>query len=126
MAGARGSRVKASAMNCQVVTTTLKLRSYVSSLLPDHPGSDRTLSATAESGVRIRQLRNGGVWTSKILKPPTWMSPLASGVHGACELEVVSNGTTTRFPTLKNRFLGACLRNFYGSSVGPRTPADNP
>ena len=37
-------------MNCQVVTTTLKLRSYVSSLLPDHPGSDRTLSAPAESG----------------------------------------------------------------------------
>ena len=53
MAGACGSLRNASAMNCQVVTTTLKLRSYVSSLLPDHPGSDRTLSATAASGFKV-------------------------------------------------------------------------
>ena len=52
MAGACGRLRKASAMNCQAVTTTLKLRSYMSSLLPDHPGSDRTLLATAESGFK--------------------------------------------------------------------------
>ena len=60
MAGACGSLRKASAMNCQVVTTTVKPRSYVSSLLPDHPGSDRTLSATAESGFKT--------------KSPTWLT----------------------------------------------------
>ena len=54
MAGACGGLRKASAMNSQAVTTTVKLRSYVSSLLPDHPGSDRTLSATAESGLKPR------------------------------------------------------------------------
>ena len=59
MAGAWGSRLKASAMNCQVVTSTLKLRSYMSSPLPAHPRLRPYLIGNC--GIRVQ---NFGVTTS--------------------------------------------------------------